>query len=790
MFKNFLKIAWRNLLKNRTTSFINIAGLAIGMAVAITIGLWIEDELTYNKGHQNYDSLAQVMMNQTFNGQTGTGQAISLPQAPALRDNFGSNFENISLASWNFQHLLTYGEKRFLKDGMYVEPQFAEMFTLDMISGNQKESLKKTNAIILNESFAKALFDDEDPIGKTIKFDSFHDLEVTGVFKDLPRNSEFYTSHYFVAWEFMFIQQEWTRNALENWGNHSFQMYAQIKESGDFEAISAKIRDIEKPHGPRANPEIFLFPMSKWHLFRDFENGINVGGRIKYVWLFGIIGIFVLLLACINFMNLSTARSEKRAKEVGIRKSIGSQRGQLIKQFLSESVMVTFIAMILAVFLVQLALPSFNELADKSQAIPWTSPLFWFLLVGFSLLTGLLAGSYPAFYLSSFQPLEVLKGSFKAGKGAAIPRKFLVTLQFTVSIALIISTIAVFQQIQHAKQRQVGYERDGLIQFMNNAELDGKFDVLREEMKKTGAVIEMSSSSGPITNIWSNQSDFEWDEKDPELTPSFGTVAISAEFGKTIDWEIIDGRDFSREISTDTLGLILNESAVKLVGVEDIVGKTIRWDEYACHVIGVVKDMLMESPWEPVKPTIFHLNTEWVNVYTLRLRPGQAVKEALTKVEQVFSELSPSSPFEYKFVDEDFGAKFEAEERIGKLGRIFAILAIFISCLGLYGLSAFVAEQRTKEIGIRKVLGASVSQLWAMQSKGFLGLVFLACFIASPIAWYFLNQWLNDYDYRIQLGWEIFVVSALVAILVTLTTVSFQTIRAALANPVEALKSE
>ena len=530
--------------------------------------------------------------------------------------------------------------------------------------------------------------------------------------------------------------------------------------------------------------------MDKWHLYSEFKDGINVGGRIQFVWLFGLIGIFVLLLACINFMNLSTARSERRSKEVGIRKAIGSMRGQLVGQFLTESFMITFLAMVFSIALVQVSLTAFNNLADKQLSLPVENPIFWLSLIGFTFITGLLAGSYPAFYLSSFEPINALKGKIKSGRYSALPRLFLVTLQFVVSVSLIIGTIVVFQQINHAKNRPIGYEREGIIQFSSNPETFGKQELLRTDFLATGVVEELAYSSSPITQIWSNQIGFNWEGLDPEALPIFGIVSCSHEFGKTIGWNILEGRDFSRDFSTDTSSLILNESGVALTGLTDIVGKTIVWNEAPYQVIGVVKDMIMESPWLPVKPTVFHMNPDWTSVFTMRLKKGIPIKDALATVQSTFEKHSPLTPFEFEFTDTEYESKFRSEERIGSLAKVFAFLTIFISCLGLFGLSTFIAEQKTKEIGIRKVLGASVTNLWAMQSKSFIILVLFACLIASPIAWYFLDGWLEQYEYRIELNLKVFVFASIMAMIVTLLTVSYQSVKAALANPIKSLRSE
>ncbi|MCF0061041.1 ABC transporter permease [Dyadobacter chenwenxiniae] len=792
MITNYSVIAFRNLLKNKVYSFINIAGLAVGIAVAMLIGLWVWDELSFNKYHKNYDRLTQAYISQTFNGQTGSGRAVSLPSVMEMANKYSADFKNTSMASWNFGHLLANGDKKINKRGMWAQPAFPEMLSLKMLKGDLKTALKDPGSIVISESVAKALFGNEDPLNKTVKLDIKKNVKVTGVYEDIPFNSEFNELNLLLTWNDYLLSENWVKESQTQWGNHSFQFYAQVADNADIEKVSLKIRDVEIPHASSKTekPQYFLHPMSRWHLYSDFKNGKNVGGGIQFVWLFSIIGVFVLLLACINFMNLSTARSEKRAKEVGIRKAIGSLRSQLVFQFLSESFLVVSLALVLALLIVLVALPSFNDLSGKHVRFPWQYIQFWLMLITFSIFTGLISGSYPAFYLSSFNPLSVLKGTFKVGKWSAVPRKVMVVMQFTVSITLIIGTIIVFQQIQHAKNRPVGYDRQGLLQIDISPNLYGKYYPLRDDLLKSGAVYEMSESSSPTTGIYSNQIGFEWEGMEAGATPLFGTIACTHDFGKTIGWKIIDGRDFSREYSTDTAGFILNESAVKLTGLKDIVGKTIRYNGKPRQVVGVIKDMVMQSPYEPAVPTIFLMDYEWANLINIKLLPGAPVEKSLKKVEAIFKKHDPDSPFEFKFADEEYEAKFRAEERIGKLARVFAVLAVFISCLGLFGLAAYTAEQRTKEIGIRKALGASVAQMWAMLSKEFVFLVIVSCAIASPIALYFLSDWLKKYEYHIELSWVVFAVSAVTAILITLITVSFQAIKAALMNPVKSLRSE
>ena len=577
-------------------------------------------------------------------------------------------------------------------------------------------------------------------------------------------------------------------------------MFVELKDNVDMETVNQTIRNIKKDLNEDTaefNPQIFLFPMKEWYLKGNFENGVQVGGRIKYVWLFGIIGAFVLLLACINFMNLSTARSEKRAKEVGIRKSIGSQRRQLINQFLSESFLVVFFAFTIAVLFVLLSLNGFNDLARKEIAFPWSNPLFWLSSVGFILFTALIAGSYPALYLSSFRPVDVLKGTFKAGKYAGLPRKILVVLQFTVSVAFIIGTVIVMQQINHAKNRPVGYDKEGLIQVPTfSQDFVGKYDLMRSEFMTSGAVVEMSSSSSPTTRIWSNRGGYTWEGKPEGFQEDLAWTEVSPEYAKSLNLKIVEGRDFSRDFASDSLAVLINQTAKVYLGMENPIGKLLKDDDEEdpnppLKIIGVVEDMIAQSPYEPVKQGLYVFDRfDNSSYYNLRLNPNQSASQNLAIIERVFKEHFPDIPFEYDFVDSEYGEKFAAEERIGTLSGIFTALAILISCLGLFGLTSFVAEQRTKEIGVRKVLGASTFNVWNMLSKDFLKLVAISCFIAIPISYYIMNGWLQDYPYRVIMEWWIFALAVIGALAITILTVSFQAIKAAHANPANSLRTE
>ncbi len=793
MLRNYFKISFRNLLKHKGYSFINIFGLATGMTVAMLIGLWVWDELSFNKYHQNYAHIAQVMQNETYNGEVGTDNAVPPILAQEIRTIYGSDFKYVVQSSWTESHLLKVGDKKFIKNGNYFEPEITEMLSLKMLSGT-RAGLKEPFSILLSESVAKAYFGDSDPVGKTMRISNQFDLKITGVYEDLPYNSSFRDITFMLPWELFLIQRPYIKTIKDPWDSNFTQAFVQIADNAVMEKVSAKIKNVKLNKAQKENlkfkSEMFLQPMSKWHLYADFKNGKNIGGRIQFVWLFGIIGVFVLLLACINFMNLATARSEKRAKEVGIRKAIGSVRGQLVSQFFSESLLVVAFAFIFSLLMVVLILPVFNEIADKKMTFLWSNPIFWLLGIGFSLITGLIAGSYPALYLSSFQPIKVLKGTFRVGRFASIPRKVLVVVQFTVSVTLIIGTIIVFRQIEFAKNRPVGYNREGLVRTFFSSGIYSHFEAIRNELKNVGAIEEMTQATSPTTANWTTNSGFDWEGKDPNFAVDFPCNAVSHEYGKTIGWKIKEGRDFAKDFSTDSSAFVLNETAAKFIGLKDPIGKILKWNNKPYKIIGIVKDLMVESAYEPIRPSLFHLAREQANVIILKLNPHKSARESLAKIEATFLKYSPEMLPEFKFVDDEYARKFRQEEQIGKLATIFAILAIFISCLGLFGLASFVAEQRTKEIGVRKVLGATVANLWQMLSKDFVVLVIISCVIATPIAYYSMNEWLQKYTYRTEISWWIFAVSAAGALMITLFTVSFQAIKAALMNPMKSLRSE
>lgn len=798
MYRSYFKIGWRNLLHNKGYSLINIGGLAVGMSVAMMIGMWIYDELSFDQYHQNYSRIARVMRNGTLNGETFTIPYLPYPLADELRTKYGDNFKHVVMAMAIGDHLLSTGDKKLTQKGVFIEPGAPEMLSLRMKHGSWS-GLKDPHSILLSESLSRILFGDADPMDKQLTLYNTMEVKVTGVYKDLPHNTHFHAAKFLAPMALFASANPWVEN--QGFSNNFLDVFIEIQQTTDFEKASANIRDAilknVQTHKEyvAANPQIFLHPMRMWHLQSQWKNGVNTGGLIQFVWLFGIIGTFVLLLACINFMNLSTARSEKRAKEVGIRKVMGSVRTQIVQQFFSESFLVVLIAFTLAIFMVAISLEWFNGIAAKQMTMLWNNANFWLVSLGFIIFTGLIAGSYPALYLSSFQPVKVLKGLFRMGRFASIPRKVLVVVQFTVSVTLVIGTIMVYQQIQFAKNRPVGYTRDGLVLIQGSTqEFYEKLDVLHNELNNTVGVDVVAQSGGPVTQIWSSQGGFDWKGKDPNVQAEFATLSVTQEYGKAVGWQFIDGRDFSRDFASDSAGFVITEGAAKLMNLENPVGETVHWvpgwrEPGDFKILGVVKDMVMESPFSDPMPTIFFIN-KWGNWINIRISQNVETADALQSIEATFKKVIPTVPFEYKFADVEYASKFAAEERIGKLSTVFTTLAIFISCLGLFGLASFVAEQRTKEIGIRKVVGASVFSLWKLLSKDFITLVIISSILSIPLAYYILSDWLQNYDYRTDISWWIFSASGLGAILITLLTVSYQAMKAALMNPVNSLRSE
>jgi putative ABC transport system permease protein len=797
MYKSYLKLGWRNILKNRGYSLINIGGLACSLTVAMLIGLWIYDEFSFNQYHKNYNTIASVYRKEQANGEVYMNYVQVTGLGTLLRNEYSSHFKNVVLLRSRIEDkVLATGDKKFSQLGFFMQPEGAEMFSLKMVKG-RLDGLKDMKSIFLSESLAIKMFGDQDPINQLVTMDAKWDLLVTGVYEDLPKNSEFEQASYFAPLD-LFLDG-WAN--LNVWDNYNMRLYVQLNREEDVEEVSAMIKDVMLPHidegKAKMKPELFLLPMSKWRLYSEFANGVSVTSeRLKFVWMFAVTGVFVLLLACINFMNLSTARSEKRAKEVGIRKSIGSHRGQLVQQFLGESLLVALASMIISIVLLQVLMPGFNQIADKDISIPWNNVWFWLITLTFTTLAGLLAGSYPALYLSAFNPVKVLKGTFRIGRGASTPRRILVVAQFTFSISLIIATAIVYRQLQFAKNRPVGYSRDGLISIHpRSPEYYGKYEVLRNEFIKTGVVQEIAESNYAVTSTLGWNNGFEWRGKPQSMDdPAFNINEVTSGYGTTIGWTFVSGRDFAEEVLSDANGVVINETAARLMGLGNPVGEKLirnRNEERTEYtIVGVIRDMVKGSPFEPADPCLFFLagrDQEWLFI---RLVPSASAHEALPKIEKVFNQYVPSAPFDYKFANEEYDAKFRAEERIGVLATIFSTLAIIISCSGLFGLVSYVAEQRTKEIGIRKVLGASSIQVWRLLTNEFMLLVLISCVISIPLSYYFMADWLAQYNYRTTVSWYLLLGAGSAALLITLLTVSIQALKAAFENPVKSLRSE
>ena len=804
MLRNFLTIAIRNLRRHRSHSMINIAGLAAGMAITLLIGLWIADECSFDHYHRNHRRIVQAMIRFDITGAmrqhaidagftSMVNYTISTALGPALSKGYEDIFQKTGMATFYHQSsLLNVGDKAVSVEGEWAQYTIPQIFTFHMLAG-AAATLKDPSTVLISQSTATALFGHNDPMGKTIRWNNKSAFFVGGVYEDLPENSTFYHTGILLPWENSEVA--WL-NKNTDWGDHSAHLYALLAGNTTPEQATARIKDLPG-HGSYAsgkNPEVketlMTYPLDRIHLHGDFNFGVPSGGRIQFVWFFGMIGAFVLLLACINFMNLSTAQSEQRAKEVGIRKTIGSRRGQLIAQFLGESTLLALLAFLLAAGLAYLSLPFFNSIAAKEMQFPTDSPAFWAVALGFTLLTGIVAGSYPAFYLSAFRPVKVLKGTFRAGRGATLPRQVLVTLQFTVSLSLIIGTIVVFRQIQVAKDRPVGYAREGLITVpINTDTLQQHIDALRNELMRTGMVSNVAESSLPTTSF-GNGNSMNWEgQTENQRYLNFHNVNITPEFGPTVGWKVLQGRDLSRDFATDSNAMLINATALKAAGFKNPIGQRVTFNSRSYTIVGVVNDMLANSPYEPIEPAIF-IGYGGMGNFTIRLRPGKPAHAALAAIETVFKKFNPASPFIYTFNDDEYAQKFAIESRIGNLAAVFAGLAIFISCLGLFGLASFVAEQRTKEIGIRKILGAGVVNLWALLSKDFLRLVILSMFISMPLVYLGMHRWLEHYAYRTALSWWIFAGAGSGILLITLATVSFQSLRAALMNPVRSLRNE
>ncbi len=787
MLKNYALITIRNLFRNKVYSFINVAGLAIGLTCSMLIFLWVQDELSFDTFHPKADRLYQVWINAKFDGEINSWRSVPLPTAEAMKT-ANSHIQNATVTNWGGEYLLTVDERPISQHGYYAGSEFLEMFEFPLLQGEATNVLDEPYSIVITQSTAKALFGDKDPMDQVVRFNDAHDLKVTGILKDVPTNSSF-EFDFLVPWSLSEQTSDQTKRDQDNWGNYSYQAFVELSDPSHLADVNNSIRGMLIDHGEKELEQaFFLYPMLRWRLHANFENGIEEGGMADYVRLFTVIAVFILLIACINFMNLATARSERRAREVGIRKSVGSSRRELIAQFMGESIFISVIAFLVAVLLTELALPFYNELVDKELFMNYTSSVFWLASLGVVLFTGIVAGSYPALYLSSFQPVKVLKGKVKTGKNASTPRQVLVVLQFGFAILLIIGTIVIYQQIQLVQNRELGYEQENLISVRRTTDLDKNYDVVKNELLQSEIVEAMTRSNSDITQVNSNNF-LSWPGKPEEQRVLFVTIVADYDYTKTMGIEVLQGRDFSKDFSNDTSAIIINQAALDIMQLDDPMGTQLElWDEKRT-LVGVVDNVLMGSPYEPVRPMFVVLN-DWGGAITLRLAKTDNLPEALAQVEDVFKKYNPAYPFEYEFMDEEFQKKYTTINLTRRLANVFAVLALLITGLGLFGLASYTAEQRNKEIGIRKVLGASVLSIITLMSKDFSRLVIIAFVIATPLAWWALDTYLERYTIRTDIYWWIFPLTGIIALVFALLFVVSQALRAAQGDPVKALRSE
>jgi putative ABC transport system permease protein len=787
MFRNYVIITIRNLFKNSVYSFINIAGLAIGIACSLLILLWVNDELSFDKFHPKSDRLYQVWVRAHFDGRINSWTSVPLPTYEAMKG-ADNKIVNSVVYDWGQNHLLTVGEKRINKKGHFASEEFLEMFQFPLIKGTAAQVMDDPSSIVITEATAKALFGDSDPINQTIRVDDKMDLKVTGVLKDIPKNSSL-DFDFLLTWKMHEQTEPWVVRNKTNWGNYSFQVSVELKDGQSEADVENAIRDMLVKNGQTdLKREFFLHPLERWRLYSGFDEG-KEGGMIDYVQMFTIIAVFILVIACINFMNLATARSERRAREVGIRKSVGSSRSELIFQFIGESFFIAFISFGVAVLLAELALPFYNDLVQKSLFIDYSSPEFWLFTSGLIFITGFVSGSYPAFYLSSFQPVKVLKGKIQVGKSASTPRKVLVTLQFGFSILLIIGTVVIFQQIQLVKNRDLGYAQENLIAVGYTEEIGKNFKALKEELLNSRVVTAVTRSNSPITNIYSNNF-LGWPGKPEDHKVIFATIATEYDYTKTMGIKLLEGRDFSEDFKSDTAAIIVNKAGIDIMQLKDPIGQQLDLWGGKRTLIGIVDNVLMGDPYSPVGPMFMVLEPDWVSAISVRLEKTDDLQASLKIVEGIFKKYNPAYPFEYDFADVEFGKKFATINMTSDLATLFAVLAIVITGLGLFGLSAFTAEQRTKELGIRKVMGASVPSLIGLMNRDFSKLVLISFMVSAPIAWWLLTRYLERYAYRITIAWWVFPLTGIVALTFAMLIVTTQAIKAARANPVNSLRNE
>ncbi|CAN5341403.1 ABC transporter permease [soil metagenome] len=788
MIKNYLKIAWRNLWRNKFFSTINIVGLALGMACSVLILLWVQNELSIDKFNVNGSRLFAVYERQYYDHKV-QGQYSTPGVLPGEMKKTIPEVEYATGMSDGNENTFQVGDKILKLTGSYAGADVFKMFSYKLLQGDAKTALNSPVSIAISRKMARQFFGSpEAAMGKTMRYENKSDFAVTAVFEDLPDNAS-NKFEYLVNWDDFLKENSWAKQ----WGNNGPQTYIMLRANVNAAFVDKKIAHfIDKYNKPSKafREELGLQRYDEIYLHSNFKEGKIDGGRIEYVHLFSIVAVFILLIACINFMNLTTARSVKRAREIGVRKVVGAVRSVLIQQFIGEAMLLTFLAVIISLVLVLLLLPLFNSVTEKQIALPFNQPVFWFSLLCLTFITGFLSGSYPALFLSSFNPVKVLKGAVKLSSGAAWFRKGLVVFQFVLSVVLIVGTIVISKQVNYIQTKNLGYNKENLIYIPLEGSLVGQYHVFKDEALKSTGIQSVTRITNTPTHFGSSTGGVNWDGKDPNTNISFTQVSAGYDLVKAMKLKMVAGRDFSKDFATDSVGYILNEMGLSRTGYKDPIGKPFTMWGKKGKIIGIVKDFHFASLHEPITPLIIKYGEdEKFGTILVRTKPGQT-KRALGTIEKLCKELNPKFTFTYSFSDEEYKKLYRNEQVVGKLSNTFAFLAIFISCLGLLGLAMFTAEQRVKEIGIRKVLGASVGSLFALLSKEFLILVVIALVIASPLAWYAMDKWLQNYSYRTGIEWWVFVLSGIIAIIIALITVSFQSIKAAMMNPVKSLRSE
>ncbi|TKC06498.1 FtsX-like permease family protein [Pedobacter polaris] len=789
MFKLNFKIALRNLWKNKGFSLINIGGLAIGLASCMILLIYVAYEWSYDKQSTNHDKTYIVYQNSVANGKTFSWAWTPNVMANEVQEKI-TGVKYASHSTYPSGKLITVGDKKISSKAIFADLNFVKIFNYKFIKGNPQQVLKDANTIILTKSFAEKLFGNEDPINKTIKLENQDILKVSAVIDDVPANNSIIFDC-LMPWALFEKREAWIREG--NWGNNMCLTVVQLKENAFFAKANAEMLGIYKRNQKGNTAEAFLHPLTKWHLYGDFENGKSVGGKIDQLRIFLLLAFCILLIACVNFMNLSTARSEGRAKEVGVRKAIGSSRKSLISQFLLESVLLTFISTVLAFILVEISLPYFNNLLNIKLEIDYSNINFWIGLLILMTFTGFISGSYPALYLSSFEPIKVLKGFRVKTDSSVSVRKVLVVGQFVFAACLIICTAIIYQQLNYVKNKPIGYNKSNLVQIAVQGKMADqvKLALLKSKLLKSGAVSDVTFFSQDITEHGNNTTDVSWQGKNAGESILFNNGGIGSDFIKTIGTELVAGREFLTNSANDTNSVMLNEAAVKMMRLENPVGAKIRfWGNERVNV-GVIKDFVVESVYQKVAPMIFFPSSTWgAAAVIVRINPNQNISSSLETVDELVKEIEPNYPVNRKFVDESFEVKFQDEKLLGTLSNWFGGFAIFISCLGLLGLALFMAEQRKKEISIRKVLGASTGNILTLLNKDFIKLVAIANIIAFPVAYIIINQWLSTFEYRVSISFLPFALAIVISILIAILTVSIQSIKVAKANPIDALKYE